>query len=198
MTAGDLLAAMDLPPGCRVDRRIPKTLWPDALRAALSDLTDELRWLAVLKPENCAIAAAADAPEIQVLALALRPAVKLAAARRMHAAVPYPTVALIEHGLGLSVSLREADCELVDEPTTAAWLPALALGRQARDSLATVYAGWTAAVRRLGEPARIEGEIARLRAQAGKEKGMANLARMNLRLQQLQSEFAAAREALCR
>ncbi len=198
MTAEAALAALGLPSACRIDRRIPKTLWPEPLRAALADAAEELRWLAVLKPETCAIAARPDAPEIQILSLDLRPDVKPSATERLHRAVPYPAVALVRRSQSLSISLREAACGLAGDPVTAAWLPSLALALQNRDSLATVYAGWTAQVRRLAEPVRIESEIARLRAQAKKEKRTAALAETNLRLQQLQSELAATREALCR
>lgn len=197
MTQNEILNAMDLPPGCLVNKRVPKAVWPDPLRTALGDATEELRWLAILKPETCAIAAHPDALEIQILALQMREGAKSVALERLHQAIPYPVLAFAQRGRALSLSLHEIECEL-QEGATASWLSSLALARQNHDSLATVYTGWVAAVRRLAEPGRIAGEMAHLRAQARKEKRMAALASINLRLQQLQSEFAAAREALCR
>jgi hypothetical protein len=55
MTAADLLVALDLPPGSRVDRRVPKTLLVEngaptaADKRHINDGIEELFWLAALK-----------------------------------------------------------------------------------------------------------------------------------------------------
>ncbi|HEY7855433.1 MAG TPA: DUF4391 domain-containing protein [Terriglobales bacterium] len=197
MTAGDVLQAFALPAGCQVDRRVPKTLWPDGLRAAVGGTVEELRWLAVLKPGNAAVPATADVAEIQFLGIRLRPGVKPPqVAERVQRAVPYAAVLLVEQGEALALAAGGAFCDLGDDAVTRAWAAGLALARQDRTSLGTLYAGWEGAVRRLGEPARLEQEMARLRSRAAKEKRLAEVAEINLRLQRLQSEFAAARAAL--
>lgn len=55
MTVEAVVSALALPPDCRVDRRVPKTLWPPELREAVETDIAELRWLAVLKPANTGV-----------------------------------------------------------------------------------------------------------------------------------------------
>ncbi|MGH9413264.1 MAG: DUF4391 domain-containing protein, partial [Terriglobales bacterium] len=199
MNAAAVIAALALPPECLIGRRVPKTLWPEALRDRAGEAIADLRWEAALKPENCGIPACSDVPEIQVLALALRGAARADShAAHVRAAVPYPALLLLTASDG-SLALCIADapvCTLGDDPVTTAWLPTLALGRQPRASLAAVYGAWAAeldslraariagtapappsgaeaALRRrqaLDDYSRLESEMASLRARAGKEK----------------------------
>ena len=103
----------------------------------------------------------------------------------------------------------------------SAFRDALALGKQPRASLQALYQGWIdtllalqaarvtgafavaasaehAAVRRdaLQECARLDGEIARLRATAAKEKQMARRVELNLELKRVEAAQAAARANL--
>jgi len=111
---------------------------------------------------------------------------------------------------------EERDCE-----RWPAFRNALALGKQPRTTLHALYQGWIdtllalhtarvtgafavaandehAAVRRdaLQECARLDGEIARLRATAAKEKQMARRVELNLELKRVEAAQAAARANL--
>lgn len=112
--------------------------------------------------------------------------------------------------------------ELGDETATVhSFLQALALARQPQASLLALYQGWmdcmtalqashhtgvfiavddpaksTARRATLRECQRLQLEIDRLRAQAGKEKQMAKQVDLNLELKCAQTELAAAREQL--
>ena len=103
MTPFDPFAALALPPGTHIARRVPKTLliehgaFAAGDRRRIREGIGELRWLAALKPTTVGIAEYRDADreyvEIAVLQLDLRPA-----ARRerlvelVHRAVPYPVL----------------------------------------------------------------------------------------------------------
>lgn len=108
-----------------------------------------------------------------------------------------------------------------DSSVFAAFREALALNRQPLLSLFALYQGWidtlhayqaacrtgsfaiaesaaSAAARReaLGLCVRLEGEAARLRAAAAREKQMARQVALNLELKRIEAELAAAREKL--
>lgn len=103
MTPFDPFAALALPPGTHIARRVPKTLLMEHGAFAAGDRRriregiEELRWLAALKPTTVGISEYRDADreyaEIAVLQLDLRQA-----ARRerlvelVHRAVPYPVL----------------------------------------------------------------------------------------------------------
>ena len=103
MTPLDPFAALALPPGTHIARRVPKTLliehgaFAAGDRRCIREGIEELRWLAALKPTTVGISEYRDADreyvEIAVLQLDLRPA-----ARRerlvelVHRAVPYPVL----------------------------------------------------------------------------------------------------------
>ena len=103
------------------------------------------------------------------------------------------------------------------DPHAAAFGAALALGRQPRASLLAMYQGWhdvllaLEAARRTGrfevlesperraarrealkDCARLEGEMARLRAAAAKEKQMARQVDLNLELKRAEADWATA------
>jgi hypothetical protein len=247
MTAADILAALDLPDAACVDRRVPKMLLTEhgaptaADKRWINEGIEQLQWVAALKPTTVGVAQYRDEAreylEIAVLHLVLRATAKLGRlVELVHRAVPYPVVALAEQGEHTQLSLGHkrwsqgeagktvldgdvvaVDPAEVDEPTRAAFLSALALGRQPRGTLFALYQGWidtllalhaarrthafvipdaadAKAARReaLGECERLEAAIARLRAAAAKEKQMARQVELNLELKRLQAQYAIA------
>jgi hypothetical protein len=138
VTAADLIAALDLPPGARVDRRVPKTLLVEhsaptaAGKRRINEGIEEVQWVATLKPTTIGVPALRDAVreylEISVLSLALRAdanAERLS--ELLHRAVPYPVFLLVVEGNRLTLSLAhkrwsqgEAGATVLDgEPVTA-------------------------------------------------------------------------------
>jgi hypothetical protein len=251
MKPDDLIAALDLPAAARVDRRVPKTLLTEhgaptaADKRRITEGIEQVQWVAALKPTTVGVAEYRDEAreylEISVLHLVLRASAKLGRlVELLHRAVPYPVVALAEQGEHTQLSLAHkrwsqgeagktvldgdlvaVDPTEVDEPIRAAFLSALALGRQPRGTLFALYQGWidtllalhaarrtnafailetadARAARReaLGECERLEAEIARLRAAAAKEKQMARQVELNLELKRLEAERASAKARL--
>ncbi len=143
-----LVAALGLPEGAAVGRRIPKKLLLDtaaptaADKRAITDGIDELHWLAALKPGTVGIPAYHDEVreylEIAILSIALRPE---ASAGRIvelvHRAIPYPVLLIAHSGAGIGLSLahkrrahNEAgktvlDGELLEAPLQSAGPPEL-------------------------------------------------------------------------
>jgi hypothetical protein len=183
--------------------------------------------------------------EIAVLRLTLRASAKAARlVELVQRAVPYPVLLLTEPAgqdarPGLSAAHKrwsqgEADKTVLDGDVVAVeWDPehdgerwptfrdALALGKQPRTTLHTLYQGWIdtllalqaarvagafavavnaehAVARRdaLQEYARLDAEIARLRATAAKEKQMSRRVELNLELKRVEAAQAAARANL--
>ncbi len=248
----EIVAALDLPAGSRVDQRVPKKLLleigaptaPD--KRNISDGIEELLWLVALKPTTIGVPEFRDAAreylEIAVLRLTLRAAAKTTRlVELVHRAVPYPLLLLTEHGerFGLSAAHKRwsqgetgktvLEGEVVaidwdvenDGERWPAFRDALALGKQPRTTLYALYQGWIdtlvalqaarltgafavaanaeyAAGRRhaLREYARLDAEIARLRATAAKEKQMARRVELNLELKRVEAAQAAARAYL--
>jgi len=251
MTAADLLAALDLPDAARVDRRVPKTLLTEhgaptaADKRWINEGIEQVQWVAALKPTTVGVAEHRDEAreylEIAVLHLVLRATAKLGRlVELVHRSVPYPVVAVAEQRGRSQLSLAHkrwsqgeagktvldgdvvaVDPAEVDEATRAAFLSALALGRQPRGTLFALYQGWIdtllalhaarrtsafaipdAADRRaarreaLSECERLEAEIARLCASATKERQMPRQVELNLELKRLEAARAAAIERL--
>lgn len=172
MTAGDLLAALGLPPEAMVDQRIPKKLLSEsgAQTAADGRLIEkgigELRWLAVLKPTTIGVAPFADATreylEIAVLGLRLGKQVKAERLEELvHRAVPYPVVLITEQDSLLSMSLAhkrwsqnevgatvldggiiDACIECAESPVVSDFAESLNLVRQERSTMYTLYQSW--------------------------------------------------------
>ncbi len=172
MTADDVLAALDLPRGARVDQRVPKKLLVEngaptaADKRYINDGVEELLWLAALKPATIGVPVFRDDAreylEIAVLRLALRENAK---AQRLvelvHRAIPYPVILLLQEA-AVVVSLahkrwaqNEGGKTVLDgDPVSAAlgadkntpfttnFLHALALGHQPRTDLRILYQGW--------------------------------------------------------
>ena len=252
MNATDLIAALDLPPGVRVDRRVPKTLLVEhgastaADKRHINDGIEELLWLAALKPTTIGVPEYRDEVreylEIAVLHLALRAGANVKRlVELVHRAVPYPLILIAEQTGQISISaahkrwaqnemgktvldgeIVSANCDGVQD---AEYLPTffatLAIGRQTHASLYALYQSWVdvllalkaarvtgvyrlaadadhAAARReaLRECARLDAEIARLRAVATGEKQMSRLVNMNLELKRMEAALAVAKERL--
>jgi hypothetical protein len=130
--ASDLIDALNLPKGARVDQRVPKKLLVEngaptaADKRQINEGIDELRWLATLKPTTIAVPEYRDDTreylEIAVLHLLLRPAGKVKRLNELvHRAVPYPVWLITEQAPQLTVSLAhkrwsygEADKTVLD------------------------------------------------------------------------------------
>jgi hypothetical protein len=116
MTAADLITALGLPDGTRVDQRVPKKLLVEhgaptaADKRQINEGVEEIRWVATLKPATIGVPAYRDDSreylEIAVLHLALRSGVK---ARRLnelaHRAIPYPLWLVTEQASELTITL---------------------------------------------------------------------------------------------
>ena len=252
MNSSDLIAALGLPDGARVDQRVPKKLLvengaPTAVdKRHINEGIEEVHWIAALKPTTIGVLEHRDAVreylEIAVLSLKLRVEAKAGRlVELVHRAIPYPVLLVTENTArpGLSAvhkrwSQGEAgktvlDGEVVsvewnndlDTDRWPAFRDALALGKQPRTTLYALYQGWIdtllalqaarvtgafevattaehAALRRdaLQACARLDAEIARLRATAAKEKQMSRRVELNLELKRVEAAQAAARANL--
>lgn len=212
----------------------------------INDGVEEVFWLAALKPTTIGVPEYRDHVreylEIAVLRLTLRAAAKMTRLVELaHRAVPYPLLLLTEQDerSGLSAAHKrwsqgEAGKTVLEgDVVTAEWdaerdgerwpsfRDALALGKQPRATLHSLYQGWIdtlcalraarvtgafavaanaeqAAVRRdaLQECARLDAEISRLRSAAAKEKQMARRVELNLELKRVEAAHVAARSNL--
>jgi hypothetical protein len=212
----------------------------------INDRVEELHWLAALKPTTIGVPEYRDNEreylEIAVLRLTLRATNK---AKRLvelvHRAIPYPLLLITEadgrpgiSGAHKRWSLGDSGKTVLDgdvittewdaEPDSQHWsafLDAIALRKQPRTSLYSLYQGWLdtllalqaarvngsfsvaananhAASRReaLQEYARLEAEISRLRAAAAKEVQMSRRVELNMELKRVATAQAAARVKL--
>lgn len=110
-----IVDALGLPPGARVDARVPKKLLVEqgaptsADKRAIQDGIDELQWFAACKPATIGVPAFADDTreylEIAVVACAFRPGAKAARLIELiHRAIPYPVVLITADESGVAVS----------------------------------------------------------------------------------------------
>jgi hypothetical protein len=247
MTGDQVIAALNLPATARLDCRVPKTLMLEhgapttADKRRINEGIEQIIWIAALKPSTVGVAAYKDHEreylEIAVLRVMLRPAAKAGRlVELLHRGVPYPVFALGEQNGRLNLSLAhkrwsqgqvgktvlEGELVSVDAPPDGdpfgpEFEAAVALSRQLRGSLRTVYQGWidallalqvahltgrfeipTEAERRvaradaLRECDRLGTEIARLRAAAKKQKQMPRQVALNVELKQVEAARAAA------
>lgn len=170
MKAVALIAALNLPPESRVDRRVPKKLLLEngaptaADRRKINEGIEELFWLAALKPTTTGVPEYRDEVreylEIAVLSLTLR---RETGAGRLveliHRAIPYPLLLITEHSGSLTMSMAHKRwsqgeegkvvlddavivCDLVQHIATSAFLDSLSLARQPRTNLRDLYNGW--------------------------------------------------------
>ena len=121
MTVFNPVAALALPAGAHVDRRVPKTLLIEngaataADKRRIRDGVEEIRWLAVLKPTTIGVAEYRDALrvylEIAVLKLTLRGRVGPDRLTELvHRAVPYPILLFVWHQDAVDLSLAHKRC----------------------------------------------------------------------------------------
>ena len=115
-SAAALVSALDLPPGARVDARVPKKMLVEqgaptaADKRAIQDGVEEIQWLAALKPNTVAIPAFADEvrnyPEIAVIAAIFRAEARAARLTELiHRAIPYPVLLIAAGPGGVAVSV---------------------------------------------------------------------------------------------
>ena len=207
---------------------------------------EELRWVATLKPTTVGVATYADdsceVAELAVLVLRLRAKAKLARLIELvHRSIPYHLMLLTQHDDGgLHVSLAEkrwaindkgkvvldgdlVKCNIQTLPEAARGhlLDSLALVRQPRTNLHTLYRGWinttlaakAAAITGKFFPATetdhtqdratalnafadLERRIAAISSAAIKEKQLARRVELNTQLKTLRHELEAARTKL--
>ena len=116
MNAGDVIAALDVPLGARVDRRVPKKLLVEngaptaADKRKINEGIEEVFWLAALKPTTVGVPEFRDGTreylEIAVLSATLRATAQTARLSELiHRAVPYPVLLLATRGDALTLSL---------------------------------------------------------------------------------------------
>jgi len=215
-------------------------------KRAIQDGIDELQWLAACKPTTTGVPAFVDAVrqylEIAVLVCAFRPGAKSARLIELiHRAVPYPVLLITSDEDGLCVSVahkraaqNEADKVVIEPIVTAggirsepqspevlAFMDSLALAKQPRLNLLTLYEGWLARIEALNA-ARLSGtysatddaatlerrrsaleahyrlskEVTGLRARAGREKQMSRRVDLNLQIQRIEGDLEAHKKNL--
>ena len=178
VTVQTLLQALALPEDCRVGQRVPKKLLLEqgvmtaADKRLINEGVEEIQWLAALKPTTIGVAAYRDDQreylEIAVLSLTLRgladkPAKALRLAERLHRAIPYPLLLLVQNDVELMVTLahnrwaqNEEGKVVLDGELSVASLPthgsvddcvadfyrSLALNLQPQSHLMALYQGW--------------------------------------------------------
>jgi hypothetical protein len=138
--AAALIDALELPPGARVDRRVPKTLLVEhgaptaSAKRRINEGIEAVQWVATLKPTTIGVPAVRDEVreylEIAVLSVALRAEAKVGRlAELIHRAVPYPVFLLVAEGTRLTLSLAhkrwsqgEAGATVLDGESVAATL----------------------------------------------------------------------------
>jgi hypothetical protein len=238
-----LVDALGLPPSARVDMRVPKKMLAEqgaptaADKRIILDGIDELQWFAACKPATIGVPSFKDDTreylEIATVGCAFRPEAKTTRLIELiHRAIPYPVLLITTDAEGPALSLahkrpaeREAGRIVIDRVVNTgpiggtavdqAFLASLALVRQPRHNLNTLYDGWLArcealqaakvsgvysatddkdAVQRRREAletnTRLLREIALLRAKAGREKQMKGRVDLNLQIQRLQVALA--------
>lgn len=124
MKPQDIVLALGLPDGCRVDQRVPKKLLLEngaptaADKRLINDGIEEIQWVAALKPNTIGVSDYRDDLreylEITVLTVTLRgssdkgeakPTNAVRLAELVHRAVPYPVLLLLKSGQSVTLSL---------------------------------------------------------------------------------------------
>lgn len=215
-------------------------------KRAIQDGIDELQWLAACKPSTIGVPSFADDTreylEIAVVACAFRPGAKAARLIELiHRAIPYPVLLVTtdEQGVALSAAHKrhaqnEANKVVIErlvavagirtQQLTAnemAFLQSLALAKQSRRDLCTLYEGWLARIEAMNA-ARLNGafaasddaaaterrrdaleahsrltrEIIGLRAKATREKQLNRRVDLNLEIQRLEADLATHKKNL--
>ena len=209
-------------------------------KRAIQDGIDELQWLAACKSTTIGVPAFTDEAreylEIAVVACAFRPGAKAARLIELiHRAIPYPVflVTTDEEGIALSVAHKrhaqnEAGKVVVERVVSVAglsreqlnsneqaFLQSLALAKQSRRDLCTLYEGWLARIEALNAArlnsafkatddaasierrrdaleahSRLTREIIGLRAKANRQKQLNRRVDLNLEIQRLEADLA--------
>lgn len=116
MSVAKVINALSIPPGARLDQRVPKKLLLEqyiptaADKRQIQDGIEEIIWVAALKPTNIGVPIFRDAVreylEIAVLTVRFRTAAKPPRLIELiHRAIPYPVMLVAEHGETVSLSL---------------------------------------------------------------------------------------------
>ncbi len=189
MNVADIIAALDLPAGARVDKRVPKKLLVEngaptaADKRWINEGFEDLHWVAALKATTIGVPEYRDEVreylEIAVLQLVLRsPAKAGRLGDLVHRAVPYPVLLLTMTESMATVSLahkRSSQAEnlrvvldgsvliavLTPSPTPieSAFLRSLRVADQSAQNLLAFYQGWIDRVLALAA-ARLTGTYA--------------------------------------
>ncbi len=251
MTADDLLAALDLPAIAAVAQRVPKRLLVEngaptaADKRRINEGVDEVAWVAALKPTTIGVPEYRDTVreylEIAVLRMTLHATAKPGRlVELVHRAIPYPLLLVTVQAGAVRVSAAhkrwsegEAGKTVLDGEVTEAIIEfpeanldeefgrALAVGRQPRQSMFTVYQGYMDLLRAanaaqitgqlvlprsreesaafqiaLNDYGRLEAEVVRVRALAATESQMARQVELNLELVRIERERDRLRDKL--
>ncbi len=116
MNLQDLIAALELPAGCRVNQRVPKKLLVEngaptaADKCNITEGIEEIHWVATLKPSAIGVPEYRDEAceylEIAVLNVTLRQNAKTTRlAELIHRAIPYPVFLILQDSSGFNLSL---------------------------------------------------------------------------------------------
>jgi hypothetical protein len=116
MNEAEVIAALEMPPSARVDRRVPKKLLVEncaptaADKRKINEGVEEVFWLAALKPSTIGVPEFRDGTreylEIAILRAGLRAAAQTARlAELIHRAVPYPVLLIATQGATVTISL---------------------------------------------------------------------------------------------
>ncbi len=175
MNADELIAALSMPPGARVDQRVPKKLLVEngaptvADKRRINEGIDEAVWVATLKPTTIGVPEFRDEAreylEIAVINASLRAPAKTARlAELIHRAIPYPVLLIATQGTALTLSLAHkrrsqgaVDATVLDgglvvaegaatPKATEAFVKEMAVARQPHTNLFALYQGWMDAV----------------------------------------------------
>ena len=248
-----LIAALDLPAGARVDRRVPKKLLLEhgaptaADKRAIQDGIEELQWVAALKPTTIGVPSFSD-DDAGISGDRGRRRSRSGLERKprrlielIHRAIPYPVLLVTSdetghralgraqtpcpercgQGSDRARRFRCGDQGRPVEPARAGVPASLALARQSRGDLFTLYEGMLARIEALNA-ARLNGafaaaddpgsikrrrealeahfkltcEITGLRAKATREKQMNRRVVLNLEIQRLEADIAMHKKNL--
>jgi hypothetical protein len=249
--AEDIVAALDLPDAASVGQRVPKRLLIEsgaptaADKRRINEGIEEIVWLAALKPTTIGVPEYRDATreylEISVLRMALHAQAKpTRLVELVHRAIPYPVLLVTVQADAAAISAAHkrwsegemgktvldgevftATADGLSPDLSREFSCTLAVGRQPRASLLTVYQGWIdllvachaaritgrlvlpassaeADARRaaLCEYKRLETEACRVRALAEGEAQMPRQVERNLELKRLETEMQHLRGKL--
>lgn len=147
MTSAEVITALDLPAGSRVNQRVPKKLLVEngaptaADKRKINEGVEEIHWLAALKPTTIGVPAYRDADreylEIAILNVVLRSEGKFGRLiELLHRAIPYPVFLVVAEDSRLSLSLahkrwaqNEADKVVLDGDVIEVLLDGSCAGR---------------------------------------------------------------------